>query len=167
MSKAPTNYGLLDTSVVIDLPELAPDTLPEASTICAISHAELSAAPLLTEDLQERAARQSRLQKVEADFSPIAFDDDCARAFGKVAADLRRNGRKYQARSFDALIAATAIAYGLPLYTMNPDDFTVCKKLRPILVQLHSTTIALEHLERLPPICVGTVVNTRQGLSMP
>jgi len=123
MGEVTSNYGLLDTSVVIDLPALNPDTLPEVSTVCAISHAELSAAPLLTDDLEVRAARQSRLQKVEANFSPIAFDEDCARAFGKVAADLRRNGRKYQARSFDALIAATAIAYGLPLYTMNPDDF--------------------------------------------
>jgi tRNA(fMet)-specific endonuclease VapC len=53
----------------------------------------------------------------------LPFDADAARAFGRVAASLRRSGRKRHARAFDALIAATAIANGLPLYTCNPDDF--------------------------------------------
>ena len=35
----------------------------------------------------------------------------------------RRAGRKVSARTYDALIAATALAHGLPLYTANPDDF--------------------------------------------
>ena len=45
------------------------------------------------------------------------------RAFGPVAADLRRAGRKPAARGYDALVAATAIANGLPLYTVDPDDY--------------------------------------------
>ncbi|MGI8809530.1 MAG: PIN domain-containing protein [Acidimicrobiales bacterium] len=40
-----------------------------------------------------------------------------------MAAALRRAGRKTQARTFDAMIAATAIASDLPLFTCNPDDF--------------------------------------------
>ena len=73
---------------------------------------------------RERAARQAHLQQAEADFDPLPFDAGCARAFGRVAASLRRSGRKPQARAYDALIAATAIANGLPVYTRNPNDFT-------------------------------------------
>jgi predicted nucleic acid-binding protein len=73
---------------------------------------------------KERAARQAVLQQAEADFRPLPFDAESARAFGRVAASLRTAGRKVQARSYDAMIAATAIANQLPLFTVNPADFT-------------------------------------------
>lgn len=71
----------------------------------------------------ERAARQAHLQQAEADFEPLPFDAGAARAFGQVAASLRRAGRKPAARSYDAMIAATALSQQLPVYTCNPDDF--------------------------------------------
>ena len=71
----------------------------------------------------QRAARLAHLQQAEADFDPLPFDADAARAFGQVAASLRRTGRKASARAYDAMIAAVALANGLPLYTCNPDDF--------------------------------------------
>ena len=71
-----------------------------------------------------RAARLAHLQQAEATFDPLPFDADAARAFGRVAASLRRSGRKATARAYDAMIAAIAIANGLPLHTCNPDDFT-------------------------------------------
>ena len=71
----------------------------------------------------ERAARQAVLQQAEADFDPLPFDDRAARAFGRVAASLRTSGRTVRARSYDAMIAAIAIANDLPLHTANPDDF--------------------------------------------
>ena len=40
-----------------------------------------------------------------------------------MAAGLRRRGGKTSARAYDALIAAVAVANGMPLYTVNPDDF--------------------------------------------
>ena len=40
-----------------------------------------------------------------------------------MAASLRRSGRKPAARAFDALIAATAVANQLALYTCNPRDY--------------------------------------------
>ena len=58
------------------------------------------------------------------DVDPLPFDADAARTFGRVAASLRRSGRKATARVYDAMIAAIAIANGLPLHTCNPDDFT-------------------------------------------
>jgi hypothetical protein len=72
---------------------------------------------------EERVARQAHLQQAEADFDPLPFDSSAARAFGRVAASLRRAGRKPAARAYDALTAATALAHGLPVYTCNPDDF--------------------------------------------
>ena len=77
----------------------------------------------------ERAARQAHLQQAEADFETIAFDGDAARVFGTVAASLRASGRKPAARAYDALIAASAIAHGLPLFTCNPHDFEAIPQL--------------------------------------
>lgn len=117
-------FGLLDTGTVILLGRL-PDAavLPERPLISAITLAELSVGPLVAASEGERAARLAHLQQAEADFEPLAFDAQAARAFGQVAASLRRAGRKTSARAYDAMIAAIAISNGLPLYTTNPDDF--------------------------------------------
>jgi len=117
------DQGLLDTSVIIVLEQIDDAAaLPERPFISSITLAELSVGPLVASD-QERAARQARLQRTEADFDPLPFDADAARAFGQVAASLRGSGRKTSARTYDAMIAAVAIANGLPLYTCNPRDF--------------------------------------------
>lgn len=114
---------MLDTSTVILMERLDPAELPAEPVITAITLAELSVGPLVTDDEQERAARQARLQEVEAAFEPLPFDASAARAFGRVAAAFHRSGRKPQARAVDALIAATAIANGMSLYTCNPRDY--------------------------------------------
>jgi tRNA(fMet)-specific endonuclease VapC len=116
--------GILDTSTVILLPRIVdPAMLPDEPLITAITLAELTVGPLIAASDEERAARQAYLQQAEADFEPIPFDASAARAFGRVAASLQRSGRKTTARSYDAMIAATAIANDLPLYTCNPADF--------------------------------------------
>ena len=118
-----TTQGLLDTSALILLDRLSPAELPAEPVVSCITLAELSLGPLATEDPRERAIRQVRLQEAEAAFEPLPFDIAAARAYGSVAASLRRSGRKPAARAFDALIAATALANGLDLYTCNPRDF--------------------------------------------
>ena len=115
--------GVLDTNAVVLLDRLTADDLPAQPTITSVTLAELSVGPLVTDDPVERAARQARLQETENAFDPLPFDAAAARAFGRVAADLRRGGRRVQARAFDALIAATAIANDLPVFTCNPRDF--------------------------------------------
>jgi tRNA(fMet)-specific endonuclease VapC len=116
--------GVLDTSTVILLPRLAdPSRLPAEPLITAVTLAELSVGPLVARTDQERAARQAHLQQAEADFDPLPFDAAAARAFGRVAASLRRAGRTSAARAYDAMIAATALANDLPVYTCNPTDF--------------------------------------------
>jgi hypothetical protein len=116
--------GLLDTSALLLLRDLRdPSLLPDVSLISAITLAELSVGPLLATDEGERARRLLQVQQAEADFDPLPFDGAAARAFAPVASAYRRSGRKPAARAFDALIAATAIANGLALYTANPADF--------------------------------------------
>jgi len=116
--------GLLDTSTVILLGRLAdPESLPAEVLISAVTLAELSVGPHVAHDARERKARQAHLQQAETDFEPVPFGSAAARAFGRVAADLRAAGRKPSARAYDALIAATALAEGLPLFTCNPEDF--------------------------------------------
>ena len=129
--------GLLDTSTVIVLSQLrSPDVLPNVPLISTITLAELSVGPLVASTNAERARRQAQLQQVEADFEPLPFDAPAARAFGQVAASLRRSGRKPAARAYDAMIAAVAIANGLPLYTCNPTDFAGIDDLQVVEVAL-------------------------------
>ena len=116
--------GLLDTSTVVLLNRFRDGAdLPSHPTISTITLAELSVGPLVARTDAERAARQAHVQQAEHDFDPVPFDAAAARAFGGIAASLRAAGHKPAARAYDALIAAVAIAHGLPLYTVNPDDF--------------------------------------------
>jgi predicted nucleic acid-binding protein len=116
--------GLLDTSVVIDLEHISADELPSEVAISAITMAELTAGPHATTDSAERSRRQDRLQRTEAAFDPLPFNTEAARAYGRVFAAIAAAGRKPRgARAVDLLIAATALAEELPLYTRNPDDF--------------------------------------------
>lgn len=116
--------GILDTSTFVLLKRVSdPQSLPQEPLITAITLAELSVGPLVATSEDERARRQAHLQEAEADFDALPFDADAARAFARVASSLRSAGRKPIARSFDALIAATAISRELPIYTCNPNDF--------------------------------------------
>ena len=116
--------GVLDTSVVIDLDELDPSGLPVEVAVSAITMAELAAGPHATTDPDVRGRRQDRLQRTEAAFDPLPFDSDAARAYGRIFATVIAGGRKARgARAVDLLIAATALAHRLPLYTRNGDDF--------------------------------------------
>lgn len=134
-SPARAARGLLDTSTLLLLPRLRDaTTLPVEPFISTITLAELSVGPLVARTDAERAARQAHLQQAEADFDPLPFDAIAARAFGQVAAALRRAGRKPAARSYDAMIAAVAVANDLPLYTSNPDDFTALGRLQVVSV---------------------------------
>ncbi|MGH9919707.1 MAG: VapC toxin family PIN domain ribonuclease [Nitrososphaerales archaeon] len=100
MTEVAISRGILDTSTVILLGRLANAAeLPEAPLITAVTLTELSVGPSVATDDAERSARQARLQQAEADFEPLPFDADAARAFGRVAASLRGSGRQVQARS--------------------------------------------------------------------
>jgi predicted nucleic acid-binding protein len=127
--------GVLDTSTVIILSRLTdPAVLPAEPLITAVTLAELSVGPLVAADDDERAARQAHVQQAEADFDPLPFDAAAARVFGRVAASLRKAGRKPSARAYDAMIAATALANSLPVFTCNPNDFSGIEGLTVVAV---------------------------------
>lgn len=115
--------GLLDTSVVIDHDVVDPKLLPDESAISAITLAELAAGPHATDDSDERARRQDRLQWATATWDPLPFDDEGARAYGRIYAATRAAKQSSRSRLADLLIASIASANGLPLYTRYPDDF--------------------------------------------
>lgn len=122
--------GLLDTSVVIDWhdPSVV-DKLPDEMAISAITAAELAAGPLLASTPVEAAKRQSRLQEVESLMEPIPFDGRVVRSYGLVVAAIVGERRKPRSRFAGLLIAATAHANGLDLYTRNADDFVGLENL--------------------------------------
>lgn len=121
--------GLLDTSVVIDHDVVDPALLPDESAIAAITLAELAAGPHATEDKEERARRQDRLQWVASTWDPLPFDGDAARMYGRMFAAARAARQTSRSRLADLLIAATAAANGLPVYTRNPSDFDALKAI--------------------------------------
>lgn len=114
---------MLDTSVVVDHDLVDAARLPDESAVSAITLAELAAGPHATTDAQERARRQDRLQWAAQTWDPIAFDAEAARTYARIFAAVRAHGRATRPRLADLLIASTAAANGLPLYTRNPADF--------------------------------------------
>jgi predicted nucleic acid-binding protein len=61
-------------------------------------------------------------------------DANVARAYGRIYAAVSAADRKARgARSLDLLIAATALASNLPLYTRNPGDFRGTESLIDIV----------------------------------
>lgn len=131
---ARASRGLIDTSVVIDLERIDSKSLPRELAISALTMAELAAGPHATHDGSERARRQDRLQRAEATFDPLPFNDECARAYGRVYAAIVATDRKARGpRAVDLLIAATAMAANLPLYTRNVDDFRGMEDLLEIV----------------------------------
>jgi predicted nucleic acid-binding protein len=127
--------GILDTSAVIALGRITDASLlPETPLITAVTLAELAVGPLIAEDESVRADRQTHLLFAEQNFDPLPFDREAARAFAGVAASLRRAGRKTSARAYDAMIAATAVACGLPVYTCNPRDFEAIDGLTVVAI---------------------------------
>jgi predicted nucleic acid-binding protein len=116
--------GLLDTSVVIDWHDpIVVAALPDEMAISAITAAELAAGPHLAATAADAAKRQARLQEVEAKLEPLRFDGTTVRSYGLVVAAVVREGRRPRRRFADLLIAATAHANSLDLYTRNGDDF--------------------------------------------
>lgn len=125
--------GLIDTNIVIHLAALGGASLPDEMVISTVTLAELSAGPLHTDDEEERARRLSVLQHAEATFDPLPFDVDAARLYGQISAAVLATGRTPRRRVADLMIACTALANQLPLYTINPDDFAGADKLLTVV----------------------------------
>ena len=109
-------------------------TFPTEIAISALTLGELSGGPHAATDELTRALRQLHLQQVEAGFQALPFDSDCARAYGQVYAVVHDAGRKPRGRhAVDLMIAATALAHELPLYTFNAKDLRGLEQLIEIV----------------------------------
>jgi predicted nucleic acid-binding protein len=123
VAEAPWGRGIVDTSVVVGIDEVDTARLPAEISISTLTLAELSSGPHAVSDDLERARRQDRLQRFEADVDALPFESRCARAYGQVYAAVVATGRKARgARAVDLMIAATALVHELPLYTLNAKD---------------------------------------------
>jgi predicted nucleic acid-binding protein len=120
--------------VVIGIDEVDPARLPTEISISSLTLAELTAGPHAVVDEMERARRQHRLQRFETGVETMAFDSACARAYGPVYVAVVAGGRKARgSRAVDLMVAATALAHDLPLYTLNAKDLRGLEELIEIV----------------------------------
>jgi predicted nucleic acid-binding protein len=120
--------------VVIGIDEVDADRLPAKISISSLTLAELTSGPHAVSDQLERARRQHRLQRFETGVDAVAFDAACARAYGPVYVAVVSSGRKARgSRAVDLMIAATALAFDLPLYTLNAKDLHGLEQLIEIV----------------------------------
>lgn len=128
--------ALLDTSVVIGLAsgtlqgdEVAepPDELVvSVITLAGLHHGLLVAPP------SALAGRLETLRFVESSCAVLPVDARVTQHYGRIAADARRVRGK-RIKLADGLIAATAAAHGLALYTRD-DDFRDLPGVRSIVL---------------------------------
>lgn len=111
--------------VVLDTSVLIADIVPTGveASISAVSIGELHFGLLVAKTDEERAARAARLGAIEERLAPLPVDGDVARAWGGLAALVRRAGAQPRTRNADLLIAATAQVHDAALMTHNVNDF--------------------------------------------
>jgi predicted nucleic acid-binding protein len=115
--------GLADTSVAVDRDSLASVVSDIEIAISALTFAELLVGLHTASNDLMRARRRAHLLRIEGWIEALAFDVACARAWARIYAAVERIGRKPRgSRAIDLMIAATALAHDLPLYTLNPKD---------------------------------------------
>ncbi len=112
--------GLLDTSIVI---ADGVTLLPDEAAISAATLAELHFGVHLAKTDAARRARVRRLSEIESRFDPLPVDAGVARSYGALAHIMASAGRRPRRRAMDLLIAATAHAHGVPLFTRDATDF--------------------------------------------
>lgn len=114
--------GLLDTSVFIARETKRPlGQLPDRVALSVITLGELELGVLAAVDDDVRAQRADTLALARQS-DPIPVSEAVMSAWARLVIDCRRAGVQRAVRLTDSLIAATAIAHGLPVVTQD-DDF--------------------------------------------
>jgi tRNA(fMet)-specific endonuclease VapC len=123
---------LLDTNVCIGLLKghagivaRLNQLTPADVRLCAVVKAELRYGAWASEN---PAQNLSTLKRFVAPYLSLPFDDACADSYGRLRAELRRQGVPIGAN--DLLIAATALAHDLILVTHNTREFGRVPQLR-------------------------------------
>ncbi|MBK6563137.1 PIN domain-containing protein [Candidatus Amarobacter glycogenicus] len=117
---------LIDTSWLIDVerrlvqdPRLAAE-LPDEPFVSSITIAELRMGVELS-DAAHRRNREAFVEVLVREATIVAFGLDEAVAYGRTAAALRQAGQRIGER--DLMIAATALANGHEVLTLNRSEF--------------------------------------------
>jgi len=92
--------------------------LPAEGKVSVITVAELRIGVLVASEPAVRAQRMRTLTEVEA-LAALPVDDDVSREFAEIVVQARRQRRR--PKILDSLIAATARARGVPIYTQDAD----------------------------------------------
>jgi len=113
--------GLLDTGIFIAR-EVARrlGQLPDRVAVSVISLGELELGVLAADDGEVRARRADTLA-LARESDPIPLSEAVMMAWAHLVNDCRRAGLHRTVRLTDALIAATAVAHGLPVVTQDAD----------------------------------------------
>lgn len=117
---------LLDTSVCVPLINRTDADLtarllghtPGSIYLCSVVKAELHFG---AQNSRRIAENLRRLETFFESFPSLPFDDDAAKHYGTIRAQLRREGRPIGAN--DLMIASIALAGALTLATRDVDDF--------------------------------------------
>lgn len=118
-----SDRGLADTSVAVDRDSLASVASDIEIAISALTFAELLVGLHTASNDLMRARRRAHLLLIEGWVEALPFDLACARAWARIYAAVERIGRKPRgSRAIDLMIAATALAHDLSLYTLNSKD---------------------------------------------
>lgn len=125
--------ALLDTSVLIACIEgdLGFENLSAEATISAVTLCELHHGVLVASDSQ-RSLRLRTLDVALRSLEALPVDHLVAPRFAELMADARRAGKR-RPEVADALIAATAMAYGLPILSSDR-DFEAFRGVEVVLV---------------------------------
>jgi predicted nucleic acid-binding protein len=115
------NRGLVDTSAFVSAIEgkLDIEALPAESTISVVTVCELNHGVLAASDAH-RPTRLRALNVAQHEFEALPIDHLVATRFGELMVSARRSHRA-KPDPADALIAATALARGLPVFTQDRD----------------------------------------------
>jgi predicted nucleic acid-binding protein len=113
--------GLLDTGIFIAREVARPlGQLPDRVAVSVISLGELELGVLAADDGEVRARRADTLALARKS-DPIPVSESVMTAWAHLVNDCRRAGLHRTVRLTDALIAATAVAHGLPVVTQDSD----------------------------------------------
>jgi predicted nucleic acid-binding protein len=125
---------LIDTSVAVEISGLERLLFSIEVAISALTLAEMATGPHAASDELTRARRQHQFRFMDSNIETLPFDSNCSRAYGQIYAAIASVGRKPRgARAVDLMIAATALAHDLVLYTRNASDLLGLEELIEIV----------------------------------
>jgi predicted nucleic acid-binding protein len=123
---------LLDTGIFIAHETgRVPGELPDRVAVSVITIGELELGVLAAFDDEVRTRRADTLA-LARESDPIPVSEAVMTAWARLVVDCRRAGIHRTVRITDALIAATAIAHGLPVAT-HDEDFDQMAAAHPML----------------------------------